>query len=66
MTTATDPLQNVLAAGGLAPEESATVAIRGNDPILPTDFQIGAATAASITAVGIAANDVWTQRGGAN
>ena len=66
MTTATDALKGVLAAGGIATEKTAAVAISGDDPILPTGFRIGAAMAASIAAVGVAANDIWQQRGGAN
>ena len=62
--TTTSALQTVLASGGLAREKCAAVTTSGDDPVLPTRFRIGTATAPSIAAVGVAANDIWMQRGG--
>ena len=63
MTTPLGALKSVLTAAGISPARSAAAAIHGEDPILPTRFRIGAATAAAIAAVGVAANEVWTLRG---
>ena len=64
MTTPQDALHQILSAAEVARETSATTVINGDDPILPTPFRIGSATAAAIAAVGVAANEMWAQRGG--
>ncbi len=56
-------LDELIALAGLSAGKD-QVAIAGDDPVLPTPFRIGAASAASLAATGLAASDLWTVRGG--
>jgi crotonobetainyl-CoA:carnitine CoA-transferase CaiB-like acyl-CoA transferase len=53
-------LRELLALGGLQGE----VQITGADPVLRTPFRVGAAGAAALGAVGLAAAELWHQRTG--
>ena len=63
MTTAHEALRALLSGCGVA-DDGASVSFLGHDPILPTRFLIGTATAAGIAAVGVVANQLWMLRGG--
>ena len=47
-----------------APVAPGEVTIRGRDPFFKSPFRIGETTAASLAAVGVAANDIWEIRTG--
>ncbi|HEX7250676.1 MAG TPA: CoA transferase, partial [Burkholderiales bacterium] len=53
-------LRELLALGGLQGEAQIT----GADPVLRTPFRVGAAGAAALGAVGLAAAELWHQRTG--
>ena len=57
------PLDEILAAARLEPEETAL--IRGSDPVLPIPYRVGAAAAAALAALGLAVSRLWELRGGA-
>ncbi|WP_374448876.1 CoA transferase [Stella sp.] len=57
-------LEGVLAAAGLDPATAAAVALDGADPVLPSGFRLGTAGAATLGAVGVAADRLWRRRGG--
>ena len=40
------------------------IAIRGRDPVMPSRFKIGEASATALAACGLAANAIWTASGG--
>ena len=63
MTTAHEALRALLSGCGVA-DDGASVSFLGHDPILPTRFLIGTATAAGIAAVAVVANQLWMLRGG--
>src|SRR5690606_41258176 len=44
--------------------DPAEVTISGEDPFYSTPYRVGEAVAASIAAVGVAANDIWQLRTG--
>ncbi|MCC7271432.1 MAG: CoA transferase [Alphaproteobacteria bacterium] len=64
MTPARVALAQVLAAAGLDPAAAGGIEIGGADPVLPTGFLIGTAGAATLGAVGLAADRLWCARGG--
>ncbi len=64
MTDANQVLEQILALGNNDTSLMDSVTIKGPDPVLPTNFLIGAAATASLAAVGLAASDIWTLRGG--
>jgi crotonobetainyl-CoA:carnitine CoA-transferase CaiB-like acyl-CoA transferase len=55
-------LDEILAAARL--EATEKPAIRGNDPVLPIPYRVGAAGAAALAALGVAVSRVWELRGG--
>ena len=57
-------LKELIALAGLPQPAAGQVRIEGNDPVLPTRYRIGAAGAAALAATGLAADDLWTLRGG--
>lgn len=59
-------LEEVLGAAGSgrAPDEEVT--ITGSDPVLPVRYRVGAAGAASLAALGLAATRLWRLRTGRN
>lgn len=57
-------LDDLLRLGGRAPAGPDAVVINGQDPVLPTRYLLGAAGAAAIAAVGLAAADLWWLRTG--
>lgn len=58
-------LSTIISAVGWDPARAAVPEITGPaDPILPTSFRIGAASAASLAAVGLAVSDLWESRTG--
>jgi crotonobetainyl-CoA:carnitine CoA-transferase CaiB-like acyl-CoA transferase len=56
-------LDTILQLAGLGPSGS-TAVIEGDDPVMPTRFRLGTAAAAAIAATGVAAGDLWSERGG--
>ena len=56
-------LDELLAASGLTPPAEGRVRIDGDDPVLPTQYRIGAAGAAALAATGVAADQLWSLRG---
>ncbi len=62
--TPRDALGQVLAAAGLDPTAADRIAFSGTDPVLPSGFLLGTAGAASLGAVGLAADALWRGRGG--
>ena len=62
---ATDALKMLLPLAGWSEDHADTVEILGNfDPILPTPFRIGETSSAALSAVGLAASDLWELRTG--
>ena len=59
-------LAELLAIAGLAKPEADRIELRGDDPVLPTRFRIGAAGAAAIAASAIAAAELWALRTGSS
>lgn len=60
-----DTLRDLLPIAGLDEGRASTVEITGGkDPILPTPFRIGEASAAALAAVGLAVSDLWKLRTG--
>ncbi len=57
-------LAELLGLFDLEQPKAGEIEIRGNDPVLPTRFQIGKAGAAAIAASAIAAAELWVQRTG--
>src|SRR3546814_14803280 len=56
-----EELRQVRNLGAVDPGE---VTISGHDPFYNTPYRVGEAVAASIAAVGVAANDIWQLRTG--
>jgi crotonobetainyl-CoA:carnitine CoA-transferase CaiB-like acyl-CoA transferase len=54
----------MLARAGIELASDAAVEITGGDPILASKFPVGEAAAAALAACGVAASDLWAQRGG--
>lgn len=60
-----DALRSILPIAGWPEARARAVEITGgSDPILPTPFRIGEASAAPLAAVGLAAADLWELRTG--
>ena len=60
-----DALRTLLPIAGWPEERADAVEITGDiDPILPTPFRIGEASAATLAAVGLAVTDLWALRTG--
>ena len=60
-----ETLSRILTVSGLDSKHPAGIEISGDmDPILPTPFRIGEASAASLAAVGLAVSDLWGLRSG--
>ncbi len=60
-----DALRSLLPIAGWDDERAREVEITGgSDPILPTPFLIGESSAAAVSAVGLAASDLWELRTG--
>jgi crotonobetainyl-CoA:carnitine CoA-transferase CaiB-like acyl-CoA transferase len=58
-------LSTILPIAGWAEERAREVEITGGaDPILPTPFRVGEASAATLAAVGLAVSDLWELRTG--
>jgi hypothetical protein len=57
-------LQDLLKPAQCAPRRGDEVVITGQGPVLPTNYLLGTAGAAVIAAVGVAASDLWSLRGG--
>jgi crotonobetainyl-CoA:carnitine CoA-transferase CaiB-like acyl-CoA transferase len=57
-------LDEILAAAGELTSTPGTVAIAGDDPVIATPFRVGAAGAAALAAVGVAASELWRLRTG--
>ncbi len=64
MLSPRDALDQILGSAGRSLTSGEAVTINGADPVLPSNFLLGAAGAASIAAVGVAASDLWQARGG--
>ena len=65
MHRAADALRTILPVAGWGDERARGVEITGGaDPILPTPFRIGEASAAALAAVGLAVSEVWHLRTG--
>src|SRR6185369_2778504 len=58
------PLDELVALAGLPAPQPGQVKVTGDDPVFPTRFRVATAGAASLAAVGLAASDLWTLRGG--
>ncbi|MEX2644425.1 MAG: CoA transferase [Acetobacterales bacterium] len=56
-------LDDVLGAAGFAPEP-VPLTIAGHDPVLPTNYLFGAVGSAALSAIGLAAADLWRLRTG--
>jgi crotonobetainyl-CoA:carnitine CoA-transferase CaiB-like acyl-CoA transferase len=60
-----DALKTILPIAGWSAQRAAQAEITGGtDPILPTPFRIGEASAAALAAVGLAVSDLWELRTG--
>jgi crotonobetainyl-CoA:carnitine CoA-transferase CaiB-like acyl-CoA transferase len=60
-----DALRTILPVAGWRDDRAHAVEITGGtDPILPTPFRIGEASAAALAAVGLAVSDLWALRTG--
>src|SRR5437870_2485200 len=60
-----DALRTILPLAGWAEDHARAVEITGaTDPILPTPFRIGEASAAALAATGLAVSDLWELRTG--
>src|SRR4051794_13295762 len=65
MTTPTEALRTILPIASWGDTQAADVTFTGGaDPVLPTPFRIGAASAATLAASGLAATELWQVRTG--
>ena len=64
MMNSYEALNDILATAGTGPAQDDQVRITGDDPVLPTNFLIGTAGAAVISATGLAASNLWELRTG--
>src|SRR5882757_2077817 len=65
MTTPNEALRTILPIAGWGDTQAADVMFTGGaDPVLPTPFRIGAASAATLAASGLAATQLWQARTG--
>ena len=64
-TRGLDTLRTILPIAGWDDDRARAVEFTADtDPILPTPFRIGETSAAAVAAVGLAAAELWTMRGG--
>ncbi len=64
MDTTPRALREIWSLGGGDPDALERVSLSGADPVLPSSFRVGSAAQASIAAAGLAAAELWRQRGG--
>src|SRR5215475_5124087 len=64
MQTPREILADVWRLAGGAPATLNAITLTGEEPQLPSSFRVGAAAQASIAASGLAAAEIWSQRGG--
>jgi crotonobetainyl-CoA:carnitine CoA-transferase CaiB-like acyl-CoA transferase len=64
MTDAATALRDILTTVNRPLADTDACEILGQDPVLPTHFRIGTAASAALTAVGLAAADIWETRTG--
>jgi len=64
MLTSRDILNDLWRLVGLPPAAPGAIALSGAEPALPSSFRIGAAAQASISAVTLAAAEIWRRRTG--
>ncbi len=64
MTDSDTALNDILSTAGMAPAPAGQVRITGEDPVLASNFRIGTAGAAVISATGLAAANLWEARTG--
>lgn len=65
MTTPNEALRTILPIAGWGDTQAADVTFTGGaDPVLPTPFRIGTASAATLAAAGLAATELWQVRTG--
>src|SRR6185295_6103770 len=65
MATPNDALRTILPIAGWGDGHAADVVFTGGaDPVLPTPFRIGTASAATLAAAGLAASELWQARSG--
>jgi crotonobetainyl-CoA:carnitine CoA-transferase CaiB-like acyl-CoA transferase len=65
MTTPNEALRTILPIAGWGDTQAADVTFTGGaDPVLPTPFRIGTASAAMLAASGLAATELWQVRTG--
>lgn len=64
MTKAESALRDILDQTGRPLTGDDSVTLTGADPVLPTNFLIGAAATAALAAIGLAASDLWRSRTG--
>ena len=64
MTDAATALRDILSNAGRPLAATDRYEIAGKDPVLPTHFLLGTAASAALTAVGIAAADLWELKTG--
>lgn len=64
MTDAYSALKHILSLAGRREPRLGSVTIEGADPVLPTNFLLGAASGAALAAAGLAASDLWRLRSG--
>src|SRR6478672_5945134 len=63
MTTPNEALRTILPIAGWGDGQAADVVFTGGaDPVLPTPFRIGAASAATLAVSGLAATELWRAR----
>jgi crotonobetainyl-CoA:carnitine CoA-transferase CaiB-like acyl-CoA transferase len=60
----TSAFHDLLRGAGLAQPPSGEVVLSGADPVFPTRYRVGAAGAAALGAVGVAASELWSLRTG--
>jgi crotonobetainyl-CoA:carnitine CoA-transferase CaiB-like acyl-CoA transferase len=64
MQSPRDILTDLWTLAGGAPSALDAVILTGEEPVLPSSFRVAAAAQASIAAAGLAAAEIWRQRGG--
>jgi len=64
MSAASAALRQILSCAGRPLDKADDIELPGTDPVLPTNFLIGAAGAAALGAIGLAASDLWRIRTG--
>ena len=64
MQSPPDILADLWTLAGGAPSALDAVTLTGTEPVLPSSFRVAASAQASIAATGLAAAEIWKQRGG--